>query len=441
MKERKEFAKYVSQNVLGTVGVSLYILADTYFIAQAVGPNGITALNLVLPVYSIIFAFGQMIGIGSAIRYGIAKSQGSEEKDLLFGNAIFFVLLASALFMLVGALSPEQLLRALGADEVIVAVGKNYTRIFMCFAPCFMLNYVCNAFVRNDGNPTTAMMATLFSSFFNILFDYILMFPLEMGMEGAALATAISPLLGVAICATHFFSKKNQVRLQFREISFSRLKQCCQVGFSAFVGEFSSAVITMAFNFMLLSLAGNMAVAAYGVIANTALVAVAVFNGVAQGSQPLISRSYGRGEKKITKSLVKMAVVTAFALSILVYVTVYGFAEKITAVFNSEGSVELARYSVPGLRIYFLGFLFGSVNMVGAVALSAMEKVKEAFVISTLRGFVLILICVLLLPQFFRMNGVWMAFPVTEFLTLGVLGAMLMKSAAQKNAVQTGVEK
>lgn len=262
-----------------------------------------------------------------------------------------------------------------------------------------------------------------------------------MGMEGAALATAISPLLGVAICATHFFSKKNQVRLQFRKISFSRLKQCCQVGFSAFVGEFSSAVITMAFNFMLLSLAGNMAVAAYGVIANTALVAVAVFNGVAQGSQPLISRSYGRGEKRITKSLVKMAVVTAFALSILVYVTVYGFAEKITAVFNSEGSVELARYSVPGLRIYFLGFLFGSVNMVGAVALSAMEKVKEAFVISTLRGFVLILICVLLLPQFFWMNGVWMAFPVTEFLTLGVLGAMLMKSAAQKNAVQTGVEK
>ena len=355
MKERKEFAKYVSQNVLGTVGVSLYILADTYFIAQAVGPNGITALNLVLPVYSIIFAFGQMIGIGSAIRYGIAKSQGSEEKDLLFGNAIFFVFLASALFMLVGALSPEQLLRALGADEVIVAVGKNYTRIFMCFAPCFMLNHVCNAFVRNDGNPTTAMIATLFSSFFNIIFDYILMFPLKMGMEGAALATAISPLLGVAICATHFFSKKNQVRLQFREISFSRLKQCCQVGFSAFVGEFSSAVITMAFNFMLLSLAGNMAVAAYGVIANTALVAVAVFNGVAQGSQPLISRSYGRGEKRITKSLVKMAVVTAFALSILVYVTVYGFAEKITAVFNSEGSVELARYSVPGLRIYFLG--------------------------------------------------------------------------------------
>lgn len=184
---KKLFVKYVSQNILGMVGMSLYILADTFFISKAVGSNGITALNLVLPVYNLIFAIGAMIGVGSAIRYVVEKNKGDTSGESYFFHALLWCIMISVIFILIGIFIPDKLVGLLGGDSAIINTGKNYTRIFMLFTPFFMCNYVCNAFVRNDGAPSIAMCATLFSSLFNIVFDYILMFPLGLGMEGAAL--------------------------------------------------------------------------------------------------------------------------------------------------------------------------------------------------------------------------------------------------------------
>ena len=241
---KQTYWRYVLQNMLGMAGVSFYILADTFFISMAVGADGITALNLVLPLYNFIFAVGAMIGVGSAIRYTVAKSRGDDEAGRYFFNAIIWGLVFGSIFIAIGLFAPDGLLRLLGADDTIAAVGKSYTRIFMMFAPAFMWNNMCNVFVRNDGNPSRAMLATLFSSLFNIVFDYVLMFPLGMGMSGAALATALSPLVGIGICCTHFFSKRNTIPFHFARPSVSRLVKSCQVGVSAFVGEMSSGVTT-----------------------------------------------------------------------------------------------------------------------------------------------------------------------------------------------------
>ena len=287
----KKFVKYVSQNMLGMVGMSVYILADTYFISVAVGTDGITALNLVLPVYNMIFAIGAMMGVGSAIRLVIERNQEHPNADGYFFHALSWALIVGLLFILVGIFFPDKLIALLGGDAEIVAVGKNYTRIFMSFAPFFMWNYICNAFVRNDGNPSIAMAATLFSSLFNIVFDYVLMFPLGLSMEGAALATALSPVVGILICCIHFRSEKCTVKFKPMPPSLRKILFCCQFGVSSFVGEISSGVITVVFNMIILGLAGNTGVAAYGVVANTSLVAVALFNGIAQGSQPLVSEA------------------------------------------------------------------------------------------------------------------------------------------------------
>lgn len=294
----KKFIKYVSQNMLGMVGMSVYILADTYFISVAVGADGITALNLVLPIYNIIFAIGAMMGVGSAIRFVVERNKKSPDADGYFFHALVWAFIISLFFIFVGLFLPDKLIALLGGDAQIVATGKNYTRIFMCFAPFFMWNYICNAFVRNDGNPSIAMSATLFSSLFNIVFDYILMFPLGLSMEGAA--TCNCPLPGHRHCDLLYpFSIKKEYDPPKPVLpSFRRLLYCCQVGVSSFVGEISSGVITVVFNLLILSLAGNTGVAAYGVVANTSLVAVALFNGIAQGSQPLISESYSKGNHK-----------------------------------------------------------------------------------------------------------------------------------------------
>ena len=202
---KKRFVKYVSQNILGMIGTSAYILADTFFIARAAGADGIAALNLVLPIYSLIFAIGAMIGMGSATRFKVLRARGDAESDMYFSNGVYFCLLISIVFILAGIFLPGRILTFLGGDEVIVRVGTPYTRIFLLFTPFFMLNHVFGAFVRNDDNPTLAMVATFTSSVFNIIMDYVLMFPLKMGMAGAALASV--PIIIVFLIFQKYFTQ------------------------------------------------------------------------------------------------------------------------------------------------------------------------------------------------------------------------------------------
>ena len=321
----KQFFKYVSQNIFGLLGTSCYILADTYFIAQAAGTDGVTLLNLCLPIYNFIFAIGSMIALGSATRYAIAKAQNDARGQRYFSNAILCACLIAIPFMLAGAFCPGTLLQLMGGDGDIVALGLNYTRIFLLFTPFFMCNYIFSAFVRNDGDPSLAMVATLSGSLFNVVFDYIFIFPMGLGLPGAALATAISPVLSIAICSRHFFQKSNTLTFVRQAPSARLLVQSCQLGISGFVGELSSAVTTTVFNFLLLRLAGNVGVAAYGVVANFALVATAIFNGVAQGAQPLISQCYGKNEIAGAKKLLLLGCGTALALAAVCGFGWYGY--------------------------------------------------------------------------------------------------------------------
>lgn len=432
MKIKEEFAKYVSLNILGMVGMSCYILADTYFISKSQGTLGIVALNLVLPVYDIIYGIGDMIGIGSAIRYSITKAMRNDDAELYLFNAIAFTTLFGLLFTIVGLFAPEKLLLLLGADDTIIAAGKEYTRIFMTFGPIFMWNIVANAYCRNDGAPIAAMMATLVSSLFNIVFDYVLMFPLGMGMKGAALATALSPVLGIAICMTHFLSRKNNVKLRVCVPSFKRLLRSCQVGVSVFVGDVSAGVITMTFNYIVLSIAGNTAVAAYGIIANIALVIVSVFNGLSNGSQPLISRDYGAGKYINVKILKNLSFLVALVLSVILYAIIFLGTDLLIGIFNSENNRELYNYAHLGIRLYFIGIVFASVNIVGASFFSATDEAKNASVISVLRGFVFIVLFAVILSKLFGLNGVWLSYAAGEAVTTLVMSALFLLSKRKR---------
>lgn len=427
MSLNKQFARYVSQNILGMMGVSLYILADTYFISVAQGTDGITALNLVLPLYSVIYAIGAMVGVGSAIRYSISNAQGDEGAKKYFASAILWVLILSIPFIVVGGCFPDKIMALLGADVTIVAVGTPYTRVFMIFTPFFMLNTTINAFVRNDDDPSLAMAATLSSSLFNIVFDYVLMFPLGLGMTGAALATGFSPVVGVLMCGAHFFKKKNTLKFVGHVPSVKRLLESCQLGVSAFVGEISSGVTTAVYNWLILGLTGNIGVAAYGVVANTALVATSMFNGVAQGSQPLISEAYGKGDMKSAKKVLKLSLVTALAISLVILAAIVVFAEPIVAIFNSEQSLELAAYAQIGIKLYFVGFVFAGINIAGCGYLSATGQATGAFIASISRGFIAIVICAIIMAMLFGMNGVWLSFAVAEALTMVILVFIIKK--------------
>ena len=431
MNLTKQFFKYVSQNIFGLLGTSCYILADTYFIAQAAGTDGVTLLNLCLPIYNLIFAFGSMIGLGAATRYAILRAQGDARAQRYFSNAIFSVCILAVPFMLVGIFCPDGLLRLMGGDADIVALGMNYARIFLMFTPFFMCNYVVASFVRNDGDPSLAMVATLSGSLFNVVFDYIFIFPMGLGLPGAALATAISPILSIAVCSAHFIKKSNTITFVRKAPSVRLLAQSCQLGISGFVGELSSGVTTTVFNFLLLRLAGNVAVAAYGVVANFALVATAIFNGVAQGAQPLVSQCYGKNEMAGARKLLLLGCGTALGLAALLYGVVFGYTDALTALFNSENSALMAEFAHSGMRIYFVGYFFAGCNIVAAGYLGAVNRPAEASITSLCRGMVAIVVCSLVLSALFGMNGVWAAFSVSEAITLALTVFLLKRKAGR----------
>ena len=418
MSVTKQFGRYVTQNIFGMLGISCYIIADTFFIAKAAGTDGITVLNLVLPIYNLIFAIGSMIGVGSATRFTILRAQGEERAHDYFSNAICFVWIIGILFTLAGIFIPDKIIALMGGDPGIVALGTGYTRIFLLFTPFFMMNYVIMAFVRNDNQPSLAMAGTLAGSFSNILFDYIFMFPMGLGFSGAALATAFCPVVTMLVCSTHYLSKKCNIGFKWKRLSLRHLISCCQLGVSAFVGEISSAVITFIFNMLILGLTGSTGVAAYGVVANLSLVGMAIMNGMAQGVQPLISESFGKGAFDDVKKLLHWGLTCVVAIEIIMIALVWSFTDPFISVFNSENNQLLLEYAHVGLRLYFLGFLFAGVNIVLVAYFSATANARPAIIGSLLRGVVAIGICAIVLSRIFGMNGVWLSFLTSEVITL-----------------------
>lgn len=414
----KKLNKYILPNIFAMIGISCYLLADTFFISSAAGTNGITALNIALPLYAIIFAIGSMIGIGSATRYSLQKSLGAKDYDEFFSNSIMWSLIASSVFVIGGLFFPRTILRLLGADDVILEIGLTYTKIVLCFAPFFMLNYTFTAFVRNDGAPNTAMLATLSSGIFNIIFDYLFMFPMGMGMPGAALATCLSPVVSILVCMTHYLSKKNTIRFIWKLPSPKKLAASCNLGIVAFVGEISSGITTFVFNYILLGLVGNIAVAAYGVIANTALVGTALFNGVSQGLQPLASETHGKADSAAEKRIYIHSLKIGIIISVILVALVFISADTLVGIFNSENSAQLAAYAEPGMRLYFIGFLIASINIVKAGFYSATGRGLESSVIAISRGVVAIALFAFILSRLFGVTGVWLAFPASELFTL-----------------------
>lgn len=422
----KRFSKYMLQSVAGMIGISIYVLADTFFISVYAGADGLAVLNLILPVYGLIYAIGCMVGIGSATRYSITKARG-DNADFYFLQAIAWSVLISIPFVLTGIFIPDKLLQLLGADAGLTALGCGYIRIILIASPFFICNYSFTAFARNDHAPMTAMLGSIAGSMFNIIFDYIFMFSLHLGLPGAALATAFCPIVTMSICSTHYLGKHNHVPFHWRRLSFKRFLSCCQLGISAFVGEFSNGIIAMVFNMLLLHIAGNIGVAAYGIVANLSVVAMSIFNGLAQGAQPLISESYGKEQHIQVKQLIRWSIITCLTVELLVVVCIWCFTDPLIAIFNSENNAQLLYYAHTGLRLYFLGFLFAGINIMLVAYFSAVDNVRPAVVGSILRGAVAIIICAVVFSMLFGINGVWTSFFGSEVITFAAITLLSRK--------------
>lgn len=431
----QDFIKYSSLNVLGMIGLSCYILADTFFVSKGLGTNGLTALNLAIPIYSFIHGSGLMIGMGGGTKYSIQKSQGKDKvANSIFSHVVAIAAIFAAVFVLIGLFFSGNIVTLLGADETVYQMTKTYLQVILLFAPAFLMNNVLLCFVRNDGAPQLSMTAMITGSLSNIILDYVFIFPCQMGIFGAVFATGLAPIISMLILSSHFIKKKNQFHWIKCRLERRMAASICSSGIPSLITELSSGIVIIIFNSIILGLEGNVGVAAYGVIANLSLVIIAIYTGIAQGIQPIMSRNYGVGNHRNIQLILRYALITMLILSVLVYMGVFLGAEQITAIFNSERNELLQTIAVEGLKLYFIACPFAGFNIIISIYFTSTEYPIPANIISILRGFFVIIPMAFLLSSIAQITGVWCAFPATELLVtiVGVIFFVMSKKSRKR---------
>ena len=423
MERYRVFLSYVIPSVLAFALSGIYAIVDGFFVGNSVGDIGLSSINVAYPVVSLIQSLGTGIGMGGAVLYSIRLAMGEKENaDAMMQATMQLLLLAGIFVTMLVLLFLTPILQSLGAEGELLLLGKDYLRIIVIGAVFQIFGTGLLPLIRNTGGATFAMATMMCGFVSNILLDYLFIFPLQMGIFGAVLATGLAPGISMLILLPHRLKKNNHFYLIKTTPHVKITQTIFSLGFPSLVTEVSSGIVILVFNTIILKLQGNIGVAAYGVIANLSLVVSAMYTGIAQGIQPLISRAYGCGDIKNSKLILRYAMTTMLVLSCAVYLLVFFFANPITSIFNSEHNLQLQEIAPFGLKLYFTAVGFVGFNIIISVFFTSSEKPIPAHFISLLRGLLLIIPMAFLLSALWGITGVWLAFPVTEFV-VAVFGA------------------
>lgn len=429
-----EVRHYVVRNVVATLGMSLYVLIDTLFISIAAGALGLTTLNLVLPLFNVFNGVGLLLGVGGATIFSLNKVLHPERiRDLYSQLIIFAATLGIVLAVLLNVFATP-VVNFLGANDQTRRMAIIYLRICAWSGPLYMCNYISINSIRNDGNPTLTMKATLTETLSVIVIDWFFIFGCGLKMEGAALAVLFSPLISLIVLSRHRHFAGRQLQLHWARPQLANLGRSAKLGVAAALNELSTGVSIYFFNHVLLQLADNYAVAAYGVISNIAIVVLAIANGVALGVQPIASREYGQHHFTNVTTALKMGTLITLLLATISFVILVTFKLPIIEAFNTAHSAQLVSYARVGLPIYFTSTFFSALNLLFILFLTAINAARASFTLSILRGYVILLPAILILAALVGINGVWSAVPVTEFLVCIIASLLVRQRIKQFNA-------
>ena len=320
----KLYFKYFFPTMCAALSTSIYVLFDTIFIGQGVGSTGLTALNIVLPIYSIYFGTGLLIGIGGSTLMSIEKGRKREDKaQKIFTLSFILGLFLSLIYTVIGFVFLDEIAIILGATKEVLALVKEYMIVVVGGTIPFVMGSILAPFIRADKAPKRAMFAVIFSGFLNIILDYIFVFPLNMGMKGAAIATVFSYTISFLILLTHLLSKNNTLSFKKDFYKLSYVFRIIKCGLPSLFIEVSLGFVIFIFNIQILKLIGDDGVTAYSIISNIGIIAVALFNGISQTIQPLVSINIGANLKDRALKLRNLGLSTALLIGVVFFYTLY----------------------------------------------------------------------------------------------------------------------
>lgn len=423
---KKLFARYLLPSISATFVTSIYIIVDTIMIGRGCGSDALIALNLALPIFSILYACGMLLGVGGGVLLSVARGAGDEHRATqAFSTALATVGVLAAIAMLCGTLFLTPLCRLLGADTSNLSLVREYAKFLVYFAPFFVFSTFLQAIVRNDHDPKRAMAAVLSGAITNIVFDYIFIFTLHMGMAGGAAATVIGNALTVIILLSHFYAPGNSLRFSRKAVSWNMLRQIVPSGAPSALIEVAQGIVTFSFNLQLLRFLGQNAVAIYSIIANCAFVGMSLFNGVSQAAQPVIAANHGANQPHRVASVRRAGLLVALGVGIVLTSTAYWMPHTLISLFVHPTAALLSQ-GTPILRIYFVAFVPMGLNLFLSTYFQSRVCATQSLLLTLLRGIALPLLLVLALPVWFGAHTIWLTVPLTEMLTL-LCGIVLLR--------------
>lgn len=413
---RQLYKRFLGASMASAMVMSIYSFVDTIAVGQSEGPAGAAAMAVITPLYGVLIFLGILCGVGGSVLYGNARGEGKKEKaNALFtaatGLMVGLILLAWVLF----ALFHNQIFTFFGADAELMPKVMEYAGWLICFLPVFIAPTFISSFVRNDGAPGLAMAAVIVGGCVNVFGDWFFVFPLGMGMTGAAVATVLGTCIQVIIMCSHFFTKKCTLRFVKPNHVMPAVKQILSIGFGASVLDLGTVILAIIMNNQIMNYGDTIALAVYGVVATIASLFQALFCGVGQAIQPIVSANCGAGKTERIKKIWKLSLSTVVLLGVVFTAAGELFPEQIVRLFMDVTPDVVA--AAPGIiRPYFFMFLFLGITVLSTYHLQSIMHGTMSMIIAVLRSVAVSGVLLFVLPLFLDIAGVWLAMPVSELI-------------------------
>ncbi|MDL2214284.1 MATE family efflux transporter [Clostridia bacterium OttesenSCG-928-O13] len=427
----KTLTKYVVPSVAAMMVNFLYVVVDGIFVGRGVGTNALAAVNISIPYTSFVIALASMLVMGgasvTAIRMGRGDDKGANDA---FMTSAVLVAGTAAILTLIGVFLPGPVAALSGASDALMQNTIDYIRYYCLFAVVNGLAMLCTTFVRNDGRPGLAFAGMVSGALANIFLDWLFVFPLQMGIKGAAIASGLGQLLSLAILSTHFLHKKGALRVRRFSFTFALARKVLWRGMPDLITQMGTPITTLCYNYVVISALGEIGVAAYSVIGYLLTLILGVFLGVSQGIQPLIGNCFGAGDTAGERYYLKAGLALNLGLSALIYAGLFIFGPQVISVFN--GDAELGRIAYEAIRIYGLSFVVASVNIIFTTYYFSTKRSGHAIAIAALRGLCLNILFILTFPSLFGAGALWWAVVAAEIGTAAVGITFLLRGGARR---------
>ncbi len=426
------FRKYFASSMGSAVVTSIYLFVDAVIVGQAAGPAGSATMAVMNPAYGVLIFLALVCGIGGSVLMSASWGEGDrEEGNRFFTCGVILMAIISVVVWLVLVLFHEPLFRLFGADDEVLATTMTYAWWIIGFCPFIMLSVFLACYVRNDGNPGLAMLAVLIGGSFNMVADWALVFPVGMGIGGAGLATVLANILQIVILSTHFFSKKNNMRLVKDCGFFQRVPKVISVGFGAGMLDLANVILFTLMNQQIMKLGGATYLALFGAASTLSTFFQSMFAGVGQALQPIVSVNHGAKAMDRVRGIRNRSVLVGGIMGLVC--ALFGiFCPELVVRITMDATEEIIALAGQAVRPYSFIFLFMALNVVTTYYLQSVLQDKKATTISLLRGLIVSGVMIFLLPALVGAQGIWWAMPVAEALVCAV--SMVVLFGKKENA-------